>query len=147
MLSIGANKGGIIQEITKILKISPLRGAKNRRKTSFLDVSEQVRTTFFSVGFFFVTKGTVGCCVWYRNVSLLFTESIYKLQRHDTRSFHGCRNALLPFGKYLQVAYARSPCPHLPDVFTRVGTRLYHSQKLFISCVGAVPVSPMFSRG
>ena len=103
-----------------------------------------------------MTKGTVGCCVWYRNVSLLFTESIYKLQRHDTRSFHGRRNALLPFAKIFTsciraVPMSPSPrCfhegrnaplpfaktiyklrrrgPRFPDVFTRVGTRLYHSQ-------------------
>ncbi len=43
-MSFGANKGG---------GDNPRNGAKNRRKTSFLDVSEQVRIFFFSTDFFF----------------------------------------------------------------------------------------------
>ena len=116
---------------------SPLRGAKNRRKTSFLGVSEQVRITKkkFSAGKFCCeTKGAVGCGVelfhGYRNASLLFTKFIYKPHRRGPRSFHGRRNALLPFAKSIGA---------VPDVFTRVGTRRYHSQNVFTCCIGAVP--------
>ena len=147
--------GGKIQKIAKILKIFPLRGAKNRRKTSFLDVSEQVRITFFSTDFFLrdkrsrwlrcpiVTsrKGTV--LELFTGVGTRFYRSQKYLQVACTQSpsprcFHEGRNAPLPFVKSIFKLHMRGP--RFPDVFTRVRTRRYHSQKVFMNCIGAVPV-------
>ena len=122
-------RGGITIENHPKPQNFPLRGAKNPSKTSFLDVSEQISTTFFwsSVGNF-CCETFGGCWLWcrmfrvYKNASLLFTKFIYKPHMHGSRRFHGCRNALVPFAKMI-LSYICA----VPSAFTRVGTRLYYS--------------------
>ena len=143
MLRIGANKGGGNNPRNRQNPQNfPLRGAENRRKTSFLDVSEQVRITFFFDRFFFARqkeslvalsnvtsrKGTV--LELFTGVGTRFYRSQKYLQVACTGSpspqcFHEGRNAPLPFVKRIFKLHMRGP--RFPDVFTRVRTRLYHS--------------------
>ena len=143
----------------------PLRWGKNQGKTSILDVSEQFRTTNFRFSNWKILLRNKRSCSLrcrvshrYRNASLLFTTFIYKLHRRGFRRFQGRGIALLPFGKSIYKLHRRgarcfregkiAPLPFaktiyklhiyaVPNVFTGVGTHLYHSQKLFTGCRNA----------
>ena len=123
-------------------KISPLRGAKNRRKTSFLGVSEQVRTTKF-FGFRpenFVAKQKEPLVA----VSNCFTGigmRLYYSQNLSTSRIGAVPEVFTGVGTrfYHSQKVFTSSIGAVPDVFTRVGTRRYHSQNVFTCCIGAVP--------
>ena len=70
----------------------------------------------------------------YRNASLLFIKCVYGTNCIGADVFTGVGTRF-----YHSEKVFTSCIGAVLDVFTRVGTRLYHSQKVFTHCTGAVP--------